>query len=263
MKKFVIISIGLFLINSTPSYAIDKDQLIQKAREIVTSVAGAEWADKIFGPSDEITLPAIPKVEKNAKEAIERKDEKASKISPEQAKKLDYAYLMELFDVTRRSKPSQKEVNDWMNVLSQGGSREGVYRGLVLDQTYYGLENFQRPVSDKVAEFAFQFMQKYLGQNTELEKLKAANFFTLKRVLTEKSLEVIDEYLKNNPEECYRWYAVFSAEMGGRFTPIWKNDLRKSSSKKEHMHWAELVPEQHLKSEVIVKLHAIFNNLQG
>lgn len=262
MKLVTRIIVAMMIISAAPVFAFDGQEVVQKLRDFVEKVAGDELAAKIFGPKDDIILPEIPKIQKDAKKVVERTDEKASMIPADQAKKLDYGYVMELFEVTRRSKPSQSEISDWMNVLSQGATREGVYRALVLDQTYYGLENFQKPVSDRLAEYASTFMQTYLGQMTELEKLKSANFFTMKRILTEKSLEVIDEFLNKNPEDCYRWFAVLSAELANKFPSSWKNDLRRSNSRFQHFNWAKSVPEQHLKSEVIVKLHTVFNSLQ-
>lgn len=263
MRNIVLSLMCIMLISFQPAQAQSmgefKDKIVQWSYQLL----GKDLTEKIFGPMDDIVLPAIPKIEKDAKKAIvERKENLGQKLEPEKEKALNYSFVMELFDVTRKSKPNKEEISNWMNVLGQGATREGVYRALVLDQTYYGLENFRKPVNDKLAEFASRYMPTYLGQGTEMAKLKEANFFTLKRILTERSLETFDELMSHNVEDGYNWYAVLSADMANSFGKVWQNDIRKSNNKKAHKQWAMKVPEQQVKSEIIIKLHKAFNFLQ-
>ena len=260
LKHVVLLSAISYSVNS---FAFDQKEMMSELRNFVEKIVGSDLATKIFGPMDDIVLPAIPKVEKDAKKAtVERKENQGKKLDPEKEKALNYSFVMELFDVTRKSKPSKDDVSNWMNVLGQGATREGVYRALVLDQTYYGLENFRKPVSDKLAEFAARYMPTYLGQGSEMAKLKEANFFTLKRILTERSLEIFDELMSKNVEDGYNWYAVFSADLANSIPKAWENEIRKSNNKKAHKQWAMKVPEQQVKSEIIIKLHKTFNYLQ-
>lgn len=147
-----------------------------------------------------------------------------------------------------------------MNVLHQGGTREGVYRALVLDSTYAGLENYPNPLNDGLIDFAVEYYTTYVGRTIKKESLEKINFYTLKRLATERTLEVVDE-LGKNKDHLQRWYAVFSGDLAKRFPEIWQNKIRKDTNKKFHLSWAKQAPSQHLKSEVIIKLHKAFNYL--
>jgi hypothetical protein len=142
--------------------------------------------------------------------------------------------------------------------MSQGGTREGVYRGIVLDDRYKRLERGRYPVSQKVAEFSIYYANNFLSQDLKLNAVSSSNFYTLKKVLVERSLEVLDSF-PSNKDDIYDWYAVFSGYLARKYPNLWKNRLRKNKNLKSHKGWSKNVPEQHLKSEVIIKLHKTFN----
>ena len=51
-------------------------------------------------------------------------------------------------------------------------------------------------------------------------------------------------------------------EFARDFQYAFLNDVRQSKSYDYHLNWAEKVPRQHMKSEIIIKIHRVFNSLQ-
>jgi hypothetical protein len=268
-KQFISLILFIFLLlpvnndafAAQPSLA----DLKVKARNLVSQYVSEEIAVKIFGPAAEyITLPTIPKVSCSSKDdncdksqVVKSEDE----LSKEQKEKYNLAYLRELHKVTRNRKADSNFIVKWMNVMGQGASREGVYRAMVLDSTYAGLENFENPLNDATINFSVTYLKKYVGKTIKSSSLEAINFYTLKRIATERSLEVIDELAKK-PVDLARWYAVLSSELATSFPHLWnKNKARQNQSANYHLSWAHKAPSQHLRSEVIIKLHSVFNNL--
>ena len=52
-------------------------------------------------------------------------------------------------------KSTLNEDKRWLNVMSQGGTREGVYRGIVLEDRYLRLERKSFPINPKVLDLVF------------------------------------------------------------------------------------------------------------
>jgi hypothetical protein len=170
--------------------------------------------------------------------------------------------LQELFQVTRKTEASDEDLASWLNTLDQGGSREGVYQALVLDEVYAGLENEATPSSNKLLDFGLKFSQRYLNQTFNKESLAQLNLYSIKRILTEKSLDLMEYYEVHNLENLYQWYAVFSFELAKEYSPLLKTPLRQDQRFEYHYQWAKNMPIQHIKSEFIIKLHAVMNGLQ-
>lgn len=257
MKKLLSVVAFTFLL-STP---IQAEGLSDTIRPYVEKYLGAELAVKLFGEKEEsIKLPAIPKIEKNAKSIrAELVDKNKKNISKDKMEKSNLSFVYDIYQATRKVKPNENDVAKWMNVMEQGGSREGVYRALVLDSTYAGMENYDAPMTDTGIAFTQYFVKSFLNKNLKKESLEKTNFFTLKRVLTEQTLEVLDELAFKDINLFYDWYAVFSAEVAKKYPNFFKNKIRKSTSRERHRKWGSFVPSQHLKSEVIIKLHNLFN----
>ncbi len=263
MVKILIISSILF---TTSTFAFDLNKFKQKIRPQFEKAFGPEITNRLLGDEVKgIELPRIPKIKKDSKDisVYGKKDINPNvKLDEESKKRYHYSYLKELFLVTREVTPSDEEINKWMNVLMQGGTREGVYRALVLDDTYAGLENFQKPMNDSVINFSLDYFKIYLGTQITKERLEKSNFYTVKRILVDRSLEVLDE-LSKDPKNVYSWYAVFSHELAAKYPNVWKNSVRKTIDKKVHFNWAQKVPFQHIKSEVIIKVNLILNHLMS
>ena len=242
------------------------DDLKKSLRPHLIKILGKETTIKLLGKDvGEITLPEIPKVGKNAKDISNYGKGPKNKVTykKDQERRYNYNFVKEIYMAVRKVKANDSELSKWMNVLEQNGSREGVYRALVLDGTYLGLENYDFPMEKRTVDFTMSYIEKYLNKTISQGALEKANFYTVKRDITEKTLEVIDEFLKMEGDEVYDWYALFSAEMASRFPKAMDNETRKETSPQKHKLWAKSVPDQYLKSEVIIKLHNVFNDIQG
>lgn len=255
------ILIAAFLIFGQVAHA--KTTMFSQYRPMVEKYLGLDIATKIWGKKEEgIKLPKIPELVKDTKSMGVYNKEKETITYPEdQMLQYNAAFIYELIESTREVKGNRDELSRWMGTLSQGATREGVYRAMVLDTYYARLENYDSQLSESAANFAIQFMDKFTGKKVEAEKLYSLNIYSIKRIVTERALEVLDIYLSSNKSDFYDWYAVFSKDLAEQY-PIWENKLRSSKSSKNHKQWAKRVPVQFVKSEVIIKLHKLFNNLQ-
>lgn len=212
-----------------------------------------------------IEMPLIPRQLKNTRAAIGYEQRKKSnvKFKEKDSQSYNYSYIVELFSSVRLRKPTTQELNKWMNVLSQSGSREGIYRALVLDNAYYNLEKTGDTVTQDGVAFAMDYVEVYVGRSFKREELNTFNFYTVKRNVVEKTLEVIDLLFRRPGEDIYDWYGLFSADLADRYQDIWQNEVRKNNSASYHKNWAMNVPDQYLKSEIIIKLHRVLNYLQS
>lgn len=241
---------------------------VEKMRPHLLKFLGDEWTIKLIGADKStasvaagIKLPAIPKIVEDAT-SVAVYDKKLDSIilSPEIERKFYYNYIREVYQVTRQSEPNEDEIGKMMNVLMQGGTREGVYRSFVLDSVYGGMENWDKPVKSVTADFAVYFYGKYFGKKILKKSFEGMSIYSLKRIITEKALEVADAFGEDR-DGLERWYAVMSADFAVRFPQIWATKIRKNNSAMGHKAWASKVPVQHIKSEMIIKIHSAFNSM--
>lgn len=244
-----------------------------KLRPLMSKILGEETTAKIIGPApiveETMEMPPLPTVVNSntditvySKDSELRKQGQAFEKLPA-VKKQDYdaAFLKELFLATRRGPAREDDLSKWLNALEGGGSREGVYRGLVLDEVYASLESYEEPVSPRLVEWTLAFARKFLGLGFQPDAFKQANLFFLKRHITEKVLEMLDT-LEAKPEDFRKWYAVFSSDIAKQFPNLWPGTIRANKSPSTHLEWVKTAPLQHIKSEVIIKLHTVMNSLQ-
>lgn len=272
MKKLIVV-IGL--IASTCLFAQDVHETGWRAslRSVIERVLGSEWGDKVLGKlpqktSDEITMPEIPTVFKKSTDiATYTKKPKAptefDKLPQDRKRTFNYNFIQELFSVTRKTQAKDEDLSNWLNTLDQGGSREGIYQSLVLDEVYNGLEQIEERPSKKVLDFCLSFSQKFVRQTFKPESLEKLNIYSLKRIFTEKGLDIMDFYEVRDLDALYRWYANFSADLAKNYGTLLTSQIRKNPSARYHYEWAKGVPVQHLKSEFIIKLHSVMNTLQA
>jgi len=263
-KVHLIISI-LLLFQSQKIFADSEKSLRWKARArvIVEKYLGDDWGVKLFGERERVyILPEIPMIDNDARstEVYDKKYVEKIKLKEDLNLKLNIAYVSELYEVIKERKGAGSEVGNWINVMDQGGSREGVYRALVLDRDYQGMENYDKPVSDAGAKFAYDFSKRFAAMEVKQETLSRVNFYSVKRLVTEKALEIIDAF--ESQDDLFSWYAIMSMEFAEKYKYAFKNEVRQNEDYDYHINWAEQVPRQHLKSEVIVKIHRILNTLQ-
>jgi hypothetical protein len=270
LRKLIII-VGLLSAMTAYGQEPMEPEWKTKLRDIVTKVAGAQWGEKLFGseprPAPEITLPEIPKLVKTNTdiESYNKKTKETTefdKLPAERKRFYDFEFLKELFAVTRKIEARDEDLSNWLNTLEQGGSREGIYQALVLDEVYVALENMDEKSSDRLKKFALSFSQKFLNQTFKDGSLDQLNLYSIKRIISDKSLDLMEFYETKDLDALYRWYAIFSSDIAKEYEPFLKSEVRKEKSEKYHYEWAKGSPIQHVKSEFIIKLHIVMNGIQ-
>lgn len=258
--KPIILILGLFL--SFNAYSMDINEIKEKVRTFIEENFTSELAVKLFGERpEEVQMPELPTIVSDARStAVYDKKEKKSNLNAEDEQKYNLAFVQEIIEVTRNAPANDNELARWMNTMNQGATREGIYRAMVLDSLYAGLENSDVGLSQRSIEFTQFFLEKFVGQTINASLLNQMSLYTIKREVAEKALEIIDSFEKE--EELNRWYAVLSGDLAKKYSPIFANKVRKYESMTRHLNWAKEAPIQHLKSEVVIKIHSIYNNLK-
>lgn len=272
MKKLIVL-IGLVLsLTAVANTPPQESGWKIKLREFITGIAGEEWGNKILGtppaPSlPEIVLPEIPaQIKKATDVGTYSKKEKGltefDKLPTEKKIQFNFKFIEELFLVTRKVEAKDEDVANWLNTLEQGGSREGVYQALVLDEVYNGMESMEEKPTPKLLDFCLNYSQKFHKQTFKIESLNQLNLYSLKRIFTEKGLDLLEYFEVRDLDALYRWYALFSEEVANKGSAHMTSQIRKNQSAKYHYEWAKNMPIQHIKSEYIIKMHSMMNGLQ-
>ncbi|MFG1500180.1 hypothetical protein ABMA70_08205 [Halobacteriovorax sp. XZX-3] len=255
MKRFILICLI-----STSAFA--QITFLQNLRPFVEKNISTSLADKIWGERDEVELPEIPIVKKDAKDlSVYSKKEYKSPFTKEQMSQYNLSFINELIKATRELDANRDELSKWYATLEQGGTREGVYRSLVLSQYYQRLENYNQQTSRVAKEITVTIFKKYLNKDLDIKKLDPLNIYSVKRILVENAIEVQDALLARSQDEFARWYAVYSAELANEF-PMWNSKLRSAKESGVHYRWAMKMTPDIVKSEFILKTHLLFNRLQ-
>lgn len=272
MNKWIVI-VGIFFSLSVLAQEAKLESAWKtKGRDLVTSIAGATWGEKLFGPIPlaPVVLAKLPVIPAQAKKVTDIENYTKLKKDPteydrlpnERKRQFDYKFLQELFQVTRKTEAKDEDLSNWLNTLDQGGSREGIYQALVLDEVYAALENMEDKPSNRLLDFSLKFSQRFINQTFKKESLNQLNLYSLKRILTEKGLDLMEHYEVHNLNDLYQWYAVFSSELALEYGPLLKTKIRQDPRFEYHLEWAKSMPIQHIKSEFIIKLHSVMNGLQ-
>jgi len=264
----------ILILSISNSYALDLQQYKERVRSHMANMLGDDTTNKILGeaPKDlnKIVLPEIPVVKVDAKDEsfydkkltkVHTQGENFEKLDLEKKRSFRISFLQQLFEVTRNSEAKKEDVIKYLNVLEQGGSREGVYRSVTLDQVYFALEQYEEAPSDKLINFVLDYANRFMAIQYKPESLNKFNLWSLKRIIVDKTLDIMDA-LAEKPEDLYAWYAVLSNEMAVKYPGAWTSEARKKEYDLYHYKWAQSVPFQHIKSEVIIKLHRLMNSLQ-
>lgn len=245
---------------------VAKASFLDKAKDFIQN-----WKVKLGleAPKSEITLPPIPQPKNNPLDISvyeQKRDElyPANKVVqkwPEDKKrKLNIGYLNELFELVQVREPSREEMNQWYNILSQGTSRESLYRAIVLGDRYRHLEMMAGGPNTETLEFTKKYLKKFLQQKAQGDLLKKLDIYRLKKVIVDTTLKTV-EVLERKPDHLFRWYGVFSRDLAKEFPHIWKYSLRGNQNLETHYRWANANPLQFIKSEIILKLHRVYNHL--
>ncbi len=272
MRKLIVLISLVFSLTALADAPSPEAGWKIRLREIITGMAGEEWGNKLLGappapPVPEIMLPEIPtQIKKSTDVGTYSKKEKGftefDKLPTEKKIQFNFKFIEELFQVTRKVEPKDEDVANWLNTLEQGGSREGIYQALVLDEVYNGMESMDEKPTPKLLDFCLNYSQKFHKQTFKKESLIQLNLYSLKRIFTEKGLDLLEYYEVRDLDALYRWYALFSEEIAKKGDAIMTSQIRKNQSAKYHYEWAKNMPIQHIKSEYIIKMHSIMNGLQ-
>jgi hypothetical protein len=260
MKLQVLIVVFLFQFNT---FASEIGPLKLKCISFSKMIFGETLTTKIFGETNVLyqgfTLPKIPltgdlKPTDLAVYQDKRNDVQLTDLKLKQ--ELDLAFIKEIVFVVFERGPLDHEWEQLFNNLDQGGTREGVYRSLVLSDEYYRLEEKPRYAGELSQNFAKFILAKYADLDINFKK--DFNYFSLKRTTTEKLLDVLDLLPTS---DVTTWYAILSVDLARNHQVVFKNSLRQSTFVTDHYSWASKVPYQLLKSELIIKIHSVFNKL--
>lgn len=240
-------------------------------RPYIVKYISEDIATKFLGEApkaiESVTLPEIPKVVQNntdlkSFDRIQKDPTEFDRLPADKKRQYDYNFIQEIYIVTRKTPPRDEDFAKWLNSLEQGGSREGLYQALVLDEVYTSLEGIEEKSNDALIDFSISFSQKFLNQTFTKEAVQDLNVYSLKRILSEKALDILGAYETSNLDDIYRWYAVFSVELAVSQPNAFTNPLRSNQNLDFHYKWAQEMPIQHIKSEVLIKLHTVMNRLQ-
>ena len=270
MKILFGLLITLFII---PAHALDLSKYKERVRSHMSDMLGTDTTNKILGPSEKIQqyqMPEIPKIEGNATDAsvytkkgkIFEQGKKFNQLPVEQKRMFWATYIKEIFVVTRQAEAKNDDIATYVSVIEQGGSREGVNLRIVNDEVYRTLEGYPEPAKKELINFVVAYGEKYLAKIYSEEGMAKVNLYTIKKIVVETTLELLD-LLAKNPDDLYRWYAIFSEEMATNHSSILTGKVRKIPNAEYHYNWVQKVPFQHIKSEVIIKLHKIMNAINS
>lgn len=268
MKKKLIAIICLLSLSLGAQASV-----MDSIRGVLSNLIGTKWTENILGKAETveestIKMPTIPtsdqlKLTTSTDAQIEKGETEFDRLPNERIRQYNFNFLQELFEVTRRTEARDEDLSTWMNTLDQGGSREGIYQALVLDSVYNTLESIENSPSDPLLNFVISFSQKFLNQSISKNNLEQFNHYSLKRILTEKGIDIMAFYQTRDLDDLYRWYALFSSYVAGTYPASFSdNTVRANPSAEYHYEWAKNMPLQHIKSEFIIKMHKLMNDLQ-
>ncbi|MCY4643122.1 MAG: hypothetical protein OXB88_00735 [Bacteriovoracales bacterium] len=212
-----------------------------------------------------ISLPQIPTIKRDPKDGsqIGKSNDRLTnsfylKLNQEQKTQLSIGFVNESYAVILGRPPSPKERAQKVNILLQEGSREGIYRNLTLGEEYRRNESIKKNLSDQNKQFSSHYLKVYLNTRVNWNQSGYPGLHTVKRLLVERSLEIIDAFAKRS--DVNSWFAVFSEEIQKRLN--WNQNHRKLDSRQRYFLWAQKMPIDILKSEVAIKIHLLMNSLQ-
>lgn len=200
--------------------------------------------------------------------------------TPKERRQIRKQFLSEIYQhVFARKFRDREAFIRWMNVLEQGASVEGVYRGLVLSREYAQMER-GRTTPEALELFAsemallalyrdnkgVEYIQSDQGKRKreELKRALQARFesrslFTLKRILGEEVLEYMD-ILKENRQTLSKWYADTTVRWNSQGVDFGLKQ-RNSKDGEYHQQWALGNSIGRIQWEVLNRLHRMMNGL--
>lgn len=207
-------------------------------------------------------------------------------LSKGDKRKIYAAFVLDAYRSVFLSPAKDKKVYvEWVNILEQGSSVEGLYRGLLLSGEYLYMETKKKKAKKNTLSFFAREMARItLGidcrklaegegiikdlQATELKrkvdslqrKASNFNFFTLKRILSEHILDEMSK-LREDREKLAFWYADLIscwASLGIDF------GLEERNKKDFNFHftWSKRNSLGRMQWEVLTRFHRVINHYE-
>lgn len=164
---------------------------------------------------------------------------------------------------------SKKEYIGWVNVLSQGGSLEGVYRGLTLSREYRTLEA-EGPKANLAASrfFVREVARLRLKENATdgnvdklagklLQKIVGISIFTLKKELGDRMLTHYSDL--ESIQAKADWYGELSARWAAKGVDFGLEQRNKADAK-YHSDWAKSSSVGFVQWEILNRVHRLLNH---
>jgi hypothetical protein len=175
--------------------------------------------------------------------------------------------LREMFQVVLQREPSSpQEFAYFMNPLSQGGSIEGTYNGIVYSDFYHRLEEHSPPATREtqmVFSDELAALEKELPQASrsglDADELARTPLLKLKRFLGNEALKVVEAKEKAGEPALADWYAKWTARVVGENPIDYGVAARGLADQNFHRAWASHAPHDRLVWEVLNRIHRVLN----
>jgi hypothetical protein len=186
--------------------------------------------------------------------------EAINKLTAQEIIKYDGLFIDEAFKIIKNRPASHLEREQWVNVFSQGGAREGLFRAITLDQEYFELEEIENYFERASQEKILRYYQTFLGRSYDIKQTENISKMKFKKMMIERFLEIIDLFLiEDRLDDLFKWYSLLSVDLANEIKNTSQNKTRINLDPLFHYQWAQRVPFQHLKGEVILKLGLAIN----
>jgi hypothetical protein len=186
--------------------------------------------------------------------------EAINKLTAQEIIKYDRLFIDEAFKIIKNRPASHLEREQWINVFSQGGAREGLFRAITLDQEYFELEEIENYFERTSQEKILRYYQTFLGRSYDIKQTENISKMKFKKMMIERFLEIIDLFLiEDRLDDLFKWYSLLSVDLAREIKNTSQNKTRINLDPHFHYQWAQRVPFQHLKGEVILKLGLAIN----
>jgi DNA repair ATPase RecN len=158
-----------------------------QVKNLISKIKGNQQQPQEQVQVEKVELPSITEAMalEELKDLPPRQTEYMN-LAQEKKNMFDVSFINEAARVIRGISPAEDDIATWFNAISQGGTREGLMNGLMVDNYYRRLETKDNPLSSEVKEFTKQYMAVFLAQEFSDDVLNGVNMYTLKRVLSEK-----------------------------------------------------------------------------
>lgn len=271
-NRFVCLSFIVFAVGCLPVNQESKDKL----RPVLSKHFNQDIVYKLLGPVIEtISLPPIPKIARGPKStntSIYSVKLKSKEMSTREKFASDSEFIQELYLCIYFRRPSVEELSKWLNALAQGGSREGVYFGLVLDSEYLQKQDTPSVHSTpkSLSAFVHYYYKKYLDISISMESIESKNFYKVKSDMVAATLELLDRFAASAQDgqnnDYLRWFAVVSQDFAVKFPTFWSSNSenakrRTQTDTKYYFQWGQTWGAYWMKSEMIIKINQLCNFL--